>query len=132
LAEGILKSKVNPETVFVDSAGTAGYHTNKPPDSRSIEVAHTYGIDISKQRCRKFSSVDFERFDFIYVMDKENYNNVLKLSSTEAQQNKVRFLLSEIDGSDNEVPDPYYGGKDGFETVFKIIESACKQIAKRL
>jgi protein-tyrosine phosphatase len=132
LAEGILQSKVNPETVFVDSAGTASYHTNKPPDSRSIDVALTHGIDISAQRCRKFNTTDFETFDLIYVMDKENYNNVLKMSSIKAQRNKVRLLLSEIDGKDNEVPDPYYGGKDGFEKVFKMIDNACEQIVKRL
>lgn len=132
LAQGILQSKVNPNTVFVDSAGTGGYHTNKPPDPRSIEVAHTYGINISKQRCRQFSRMDFEAFDIIYVMDKENYKNVLKMSRTKAEQNKVRLLLSEIDGRDNEVPDPYYGGKDGFEKVFKMIDHACEHIVKQL
>lgn len=130
LAEGILQSKVNPEHIFVDSAGTAGYHINNPPDSRSIEVASRFGIDISQQRCRKFGSMDFETFDIIYAMDKENYSNILKLSRTEAHHNKVRLLLNEIDGSDNEVPDPYYGGKDGFEKVFQLIDTACEQIAK--
>ncbi len=131
LAEGILQNKVNPEHVFVDSAGTAGYHTNNPPDARSIEVAQKYGIDISKQRCRKFSIKDFEKFDVIYTMDKENHENILKLSSSEAHQGKVRLLLSEIDGSNSEVPDPYYGGRDGFEKVFQMIDSACEHIAKR-
>lgn len=131
LAEGILQNKVNPEDVFVDSAGTAGYHTNNPPDSRSIEVAHRYGIDISKQRCRQFSIKDFEKFDVIYTMDKENHENILKQSSSEAHQSKVRLLLSVIDGSNSEVPDPYYGGKDGFEKVFQMIDNACEHIAKR-
>ncbi|MFT6934997.1 MAG: protein-tyrosine phosphatase [Maribacter sp.] len=132
LAEGILKSIVNPEDVFVDSAGTGGYHIGNPPDPRSIEVAKINGIDISKQICRKFNTRDFDRFDVIYAMDNENYNNIIKLGSNVTHQNKVRFLLSETDGSDKEVPDPYYDGKNGFEQVFQMIEVACKHIAKRL
>jgi protein-tyrosine phosphatase len=132
LAEGILKSIVNPEDVFVDSAGTGGYHIGNPPDPRSIEVAKINGIDISKQICRKFNTRDFDRFDVIYAMDNENYNNIIKLGSNVTDQNKVRFLLSETDGSDKEVPDPYYDGKNGFEQVFQMIEVACKHIAKRL
>lgn len=132
LAEGILKSKVDPNTVIVDSAGTAGYHTGNPPDSRSITVAKKYGIDISAQVCRKFSSIDFDTFDFIYVMDKSNYRDIIQLSNSIEHTAKVRLLLSEIDGSKKEVPDPYYGGEDGFEHVFNLIDAACNQIVKRL
>jgi protein-tyrosine phosphatase len=132
LAEGILKSIVNPEDVFVDSAGTGGYHIGKSPDPRSIDVSKSNGIDISNQICRKFNTRDFDRFDIIYAMDKENFNSIINLGSNLTQQNKVRLLLSEADGSDHEVPDPYYGGEDGFEKVFQIIEGACKQIAKLL
>lgn len=131
LAEGILKSKVNPKNVFVDSAGTAGYHLDNEPDPRSIEVAKKNGIDISKQRCRKFAVEDFDAFDVIYTMDMENFNNILKLSRSSVDDNKIRLLLSEIDGSTKEVPDPYYGGSDGFDEVFHLIDSACEQIAKR-
>ena len=132
LAEGILKSIVNPEDVFVDSAGTGGYHIGNSPDPRSIDVAKSNGIDISNQICRKFSTPDFDRFDVIYAMDNENYNTIIKLGNNLTLQNKVRLLLSETNGSDNEVPDPYYGGEDGFEKVFQMIEGACKHIAKRL
>lgn len=131
LAEGILRTKVNNQNVFVDSAGTAGYHLNNSPDPRSIEVAKKYGIDISRQRCRKFIIQDFDTFDVIYTMDVENYNNILKLSRSSTDENKIRLLLSEIDGSQKEVPDPYYGGADGFDTVFQMIDKACEQIAKR-
>ena len=72
LAEGILASKVDSNLVLVDSAGTAGYHIGNPPAPRSIAIALKYGIDISQQRCRKFSVSDFEDFDFIYVMDESN------------------------------------------------------------
>lgn len=131
LAEGILRTKVNNQNVFVDSAGTAGYHINNSPDPRSIEVAKKNGIDISRQRCRKFIIQDFDTFDVIYTMDVENYNNILKLSRSSTDENKIRLLLSEIDGSQKEVPDPYYGGADGFDTVFQMIDKACEQIAKR-
>ncbi|MFT5737688.1 MAG: protein-tyrosine phosphatase [Maribacter sp.] len=132
LAEGILKSIVNPEDVFVDSAGTGGYHIGHSPDPRSIDVAKSNGIDISNQICRKFNTRDFDRFDVIYAMDKENYNSIINLGSNLTQRNKVRLLVSGTDGNENEVPDPYYGGKDGFEKVFQIIEEACKHIAKLL
>ena len=132
LAEGILKSKVNPAKVYVDSAGTAGYHVGNPPDPRSISVARTHGLDISQQTCRRFSSKDFDEFDHIYVMDNSNLSNVLNLASTEYQIQKVKLLLSELDLNVQEVPDPYYGGDDGFEKVYQLINSACDIIVEKL
>lgn len=132
LAEGILKSKVNPDKVFVDSAGTAGYHVGNPPDHRSLAVARQNGLDISNQRCRKFSSIDFLEFDHIYVMDKSNFSNVMQLANTEDDRAKVKLLLEEIDFDISEVPDPYYGGADGFEKVYQMIDRACEAIAKKL
>ncbi|OQD43396.1 protein-tyrosine-phosphatase [Croceivirga radicis] len=132
LAEGIMQSKVNSENVFVDSAGTAGYHIGNAPDPRSIAVAKAHGLDISKQRCRKFQTEDFTRFDRIYVMDKSNYTNVLAKATSVEDKQKVRLLLSEIDGKTNEVPDPYYGGDDGFEKVYQLINKACDTIAQQL
>ena len=69
LAQGILESKVNPDLVYVDSAGTAGYHVGEPPDSRSIKVSLKNGVNISHQTSRKFSVIDFDAFDVIYAMD---------------------------------------------------------------
>ena len=132
LAEGILKSMVDPETVLVDSAGTAGYHVGEKPDPRSIQVAHKYGVDISQQRCRKFTADDFHSFDVIYAMDRSNYGNIIALSKTEADRKKVRLLLQESSNSHEEVPDPYYGGEDGFEHVFSLVRDACQVIAKNL
>lgn len=132
LAEGILKNKVDPAKVFVDSAGTGGYHIGEKPDSRSIDVAQIHGINISDQRCRKFSSADFEDFDLIYVMDKSNRANVLSLANSESGAKKVRLLLEVINDSPQEVPDPYYGGKDGFENVYQMIDQACTQIGDNL
>ncbi|WP_422861426.1 low molecular weight protein-tyrosine-phosphatase [Flagellimonas sp. W118] len=132
LAEGILKSKVDPSQVFVDSAGTAGYHVGNPPDERSIAVANKYGIDISTQKCRKFSKTDFRDFDYIYAMDKSNFSNIIKLANGKVDERKVKLLLDEVDLGLSEVPDPYYGGEDGFEKVYQMVDLACQVVAKRL
>ena len=132
LAEGILQSKLDSSKVYVDSAGTAGYHVGNQPDPRSIEVARKNGIDISLQRCRKFTETDFSNFDFIYVMDKGNYGDILSLAKNDAEKNKVKLLLSEISIDTNEVPDPYYGGVNGFEKVYHMIDKACEVIASKL
>ena len=132
LAEGILQSMVDPMKIFVDSAGTGGYHIGEKPDHRSIAIAQEHGIDISKQRCRKFSEDDFHEFDIIYAMDKSNYGNIIAKAKNATDVKKVRLLLIEIDGEENQVPDPYYGGPDGFENVFKMIKEACTEIIKKL
>lgn len=128
LAEGILRSKVDPENVEVDSAGTAGYHVGNPPDSRSIDTAKKYNIDISQQRCRKFKREDYFQFDYIFVMDRENYRNVIAMAPDETYIKKVKLLLDGVSGSPAEVPDPYYGGADGFEEVFQLIDQACDRL----
>lgn len=132
LAEGILKNKVDKNTIFVDSAGTGGYHIGNPPDSRSIAVARKYGIDISNQICRKLTATDLEEFDVIYAMDKSNYGNIIGLSKNKEQASKVNLLLSEVKTGNVEVPDPYYDSVDGFEKVFQMIDAACEEIAKKL
>ncbi|NJB35887.1 MULTISPECIES: low molecular weight protein-tyrosine-phosphatase [Flavobacteriaceae] len=132
LAEGILKAKVDPDKVYVDSAGTAGYHIGNAPDPRSVAVAKIHGLDISKQQCRKFIPEDFDAFNSIYVMDKSNLANVLALAKNDADRAKVKLLLSELNGPIKEVPDPYYGGDDGFEKVFQMIDEACTKIAKQI
>ena len=133
LAEGILKSKVDDAYVFVDSAGTGGWHIGELPDVRSIGIARQNKIDISDQRCRKFIADDFDDFDFIYVMDRSNLSDVLSLAKSETQRNKVKMILSVEDETDfTEVPDPYYGGERGFEEVFSLLDNACEQIAKSL
>lgn len=132
LAEGILQSKVSSD-VFVDSAGTAGYHVGNLPDKRSIAVAHKYGIDITRQRSRKFTVADFDVFDVIYAMDESNYHNIIGLSRNDEDAQKVKMILSEIDlGANDSVPDPYYGGDQGFENVYQMLDEACEIIANRI
>ena len=122
LAEGIL-SHINPD-IIVDSAGTSNYHIGNPPDSRMIETAKDYGIDISNLTARQFTSNDFDKFDKIFVMDSENYNNVVALAQNESQMEKVHYTLSD----NRNVPDPYFGGKDGFIQVYELVYDACQKI----
>ena len=133
LAEGILHSKINSDKIFVDSAGTAAYHIGNLPDKRSIAVASKYNIDITNQRARKFTVKDFDNFEFIYAMDESNYQNILMLARNIADENKVKMILNETHPKENKsVPDPYYGGKQGFENVYKMLDEACEVIASKL
>ena len=127
LAEGILRSKLDSNFI-IDSAGTGGWYAGESPDQRSIETAKLHGFDISYQRARKFSITDFDLFDYIYVMDQSNYKDVLNLAPNEVAKEKVALIL----GDSKEVPDPYYGGQEGFESVYYLIDQACEDIAKNL
>lgn len=132
LAEGILRSKIS-DNIIVDSAGTAGYHIGNPPDPRSVDVAKKHGLDISHQKCRQFTVSDFDEFDFIYVMDSSNYSNVIALARNENDSKKVKLILNESYPNKNlEVPDPYYGGQQGFENVYQMLDLACDQIVSKL
>ena len=133
LAEGILKSKVDANTVFVDSAGTAAYHVGNKTDERSIDVAEKYGLNIKNQKARKFVVKDFDEFDVIYAMDESNYKNILLLARNVEDEQKVKMILNETHPNKNlSVPDPYYGGNQGFENVYKMLDEACNLIAKKL
>ena len=126
LAEGILKSKLD-DNYFVDSAGTINYHEGNGPDERSVKTAFKNGIDISKQKSRPIKKSDLDEFDLIFCMDKNNYKDVLQLAD-DTQKHKVRLILDD----ELEVPDPYYGGIDGFEDVFQLLDKACDILASQL
>ncbi len=132
LAQGILESKVDDNKVFVDSAGTSGWHDGKLPDQRSIKVAANSGIDITQQKSRKFTIKDFDKFDIIYAMDSSNKRNILALARNESDRNKVKLILNEISPENLEVPDPYYGEGDGFVKVYNMLEEACEIIASKI
>lgn len=133
LAEGILSSKLPKDKFIVDSAGTGNYHIDKNPDHRSIAVAKKNGIDISNQKGRQFSSKDFDNFDYIYVMDTSNYVNVIEYAKNETHKNKVQLILNSLFPNENvDVPDPYYGLQNGFETVFEMLDATCSIIANQL
>lgn len=128
LAEGILQSKVNSDLVFVDSAGTSGWHVGELPDQRSILIAEQNGIDLTNQQSRKFTTNDFDRFDLIYAMDTSNYNDILSLSRNKTDKSKVHFILR----NKKNVPDPYYGGDNGFKNVFDMLNEACDYIVNEV
>jgi protein-tyrosine phosphatase len=130
LAEGILKSKA--KNIEVDSAGTAGYHIGKQPDFRSIDIAKKYDIDLTSQRARQFSTRDFDDFDKIYVMDNDNYSKIIGLARSQEDMDKVDLILNEIYPKEyKSVPDPYYGGDEGFQNIYNLLETSCEVIAKK-
>ena len=125
LAEGIMRSKLSSTHFFIDSAGTSGFHSGNAPDSRSIEVAQKNGLDISQQKSRPFRAYDLEEFDVIFVMDKSNYRDVIRHVQNEDERQKVKLILNYLNSEKEEVPDPYYGGKNGFDHVYNLLEEAC-------
>lgn len=132
LAEGILRSKLS-NNYTVDSAGTGGWHAGELPDNRSMEIAQKHGLDISNQRARKFTINDFDAFDLIYAMDKSNYDNIIQLAPNEQSKKKVHLILNELYPNENkDVPDPYYGGLNGFEKVYNMLNDACDVIVKKI
>lgn len=127
LAEGILQSKL-PENFIVESAGTIDMHEGKKPDHRSISTAKNYNIDISKQKSRHFSSKDFQDYDHIYCMDRNNLEDVLSLATNEMQRSKASLILE----NNQEVPDPYWGEMNDFDTVYQLLDKACEKISHHL
>ena len=133
IAEGIMASKLPENTFLVDSCGTGNWHVGNQPDLRSISVSSKNGLDISKQKCRQFITSDFDTFDYIYVMDKSNYKDIIALSNNENQKSKVKIILNELFPNENrDVPDPYFGLENGFEFVYEMLDETCEVIAKKL
>jgi protein-tyrosine phosphatase len=133
LAEGILSLKGKRLKLEVDSAGTAAYHIGEKPDLRSIEIANKYTIDLKQQRARQFSRADFDKFDIIYAMDTNNYAHLISLASTETERNKIRMILNEINPKAYQsVPDPYYGGENGFQDIYNMLDKACDKIIQNI
>lgn len=133
LAEGILASKLPKEDFLVDSAGTGNWHVGSAPDKRSIQVAKNHQVAIHQQKARQFKVSDFDTFDHIFVMDLQNYQEVVKLAPTPTHAAKVQLLLDVLfPGEKVEVPDPYYGNDRDFEHVYELLEDACNLLAKQL
>lgn len=133
MAEGILKTKIDGLNIEVDSAGTSAYHEGENPDSRAVHTLRKKGINISNLVARQFTVADFDQFDLIFTMDSSNYRNVLEMARDEADREKVRMLVNELyPGSDGEVPDPYFGGSQGFEDVYQLLDEATDKLLFRL
>lgn len=129
LAEGIMRQLVKEQQLDweIASAGTGAWHIGKAPDQRSISVAKNAGYDISEQRARLFNSSLFDVYDYIFVMDKNNYKEVMKHAKNDAHRDKVNYFLADY----GEVLDPYHHNHL-FEPVFEEIEARCKRIIKNL
>ena len=135
MADGLLRIKAEEQglDITVDSAGTGAYHAGEAPDKRMRETATNRGIDISMLRARQFEFEDFEDFDLIYAMDGSNYRHIIAMAESEDHKTKVKMILNETHpGSDMGVPDPYYGGDQGFEEVFNLLDDACNVIIEKL
>jgi protein-tyrosine phosphatase len=128
LAEGIMQDLSDKNNLGweIDSAGTGNWHVGQGPDRRSTRIALERGVPISHQVCRQFRQSDFEEFDHIYVMDKNNLSDVVAMAPNKQAADKVKLLLG-----DKEVPDPYYDDAQ-FAPVFDLIEDGCKKIVKEL
>ncbi|GAK33504.1 protein-tyrosine-phosphatase [Iodidimonas nitroreducens] len=132
MAEGIFRarleasglSKQDRALIQIDSAGTLGYHADSPPDRRAIALAKSRGIDISGQRARKVSAQDFKRFDYLLAMDRDNLH-ILQDMAPEGLSHRASLILSFApDVALDEVPDPYYGGEQGFLRCYQLIDEA--------
>jgi protein-tyrosine phosphatase len=112
--------------IICDSAGTSSYHIGSPPDRRMTAAATKRGIKL-QGRARQFQPLDFEKFDLILAMDKQNYQDILYLDRQDQYQDKVRLICDFATSfPDREVPDPYYGGSQGFEYVIDLLLDACQ------
>ncbi|MBA2375100.1 MAG: low molecular weight protein-tyrosine-phosphatase [Rubrobacteraceae bacterium] len=128
--EELVKREALDDEIFADSAGTGTWHLGHPPDERAAESALRRGLDISSQKARRLSPDDFDRFDYVLTMDKENFRKVSSMASGEAE---VRpFLDYAKDSPESEVPDPYFGGGRGFERVLDLVEEASEGLLEEI
>ena len=135
LADALLRQKVKDQNldITVDSCGTSAFHIGNPPDKRTQENALKHGLNMSFLRARQFVQSDFQEFDWIFVMDRENEYNVLQLANSEEDRAKVRLLLQLIpEEKYTEVPDPYYGGNQGFELVYQLLDKATDAVLEEI
>lgn len=132
LAEGILRQKIAENNLdwTVDSAGTGGWHVLEPPHKLSQKVAKLHGGDISDLRGRQFLKSDMDAFDHIFVMDKQNYQDVQYIAGNSWNPNKVHMILSFTrSGMDADVPDPWFDNTiQAFENVYQMLDKACDNI----
>jgi protein-tyrosine phosphatase len=137
-AEGVLRRLVRDEglegEVEIDSAGTGGWHVGESPDTRAAEAARRRGIELDGS-ARQFAAADFDRFDLILAMDTENRRELERIAPDDEARSKVR-LFREFDpasnGGDLDVPDPYFGGEQGFEHVLDLTEAAARGLLDEL
>jgi protein-tyrosine phosphatase len=134
-AQGVLESLVEQaaltDVILIDSAGTHAYHVGEPPDERATRAAARRGIDLSRQRARRVEAADFARFDYVLAMDSTNLDDLLH-SCPDEHRAKVRLFLDFAAAGVSEVPDPYYGGPQGFERVLDLVDDAARGLLVEL
>ena len=136
-AEAVMLDLVNKAAlgaaIEVDSAGTAGYHAGDRPDTRAAATARRRGIEL-RGRARQFQAKDYDRFDYVLAMDQSNFDDLMELAGSAGARNKLHLLRSFDAKSPRgaSVPDPYYGGDDGFEQVLDICTAACAGLLERV
>lgn len=135
-AEGVLRHRLAEAAadlpVTIDSAGTHGYHVGHPPDSRAIEAAGSRGIDLTGIRSRLVTQDDFQTFDLVLAMDRDNLSHLESLCPQDHRSRLGLFLHYAADAPVEEVPDPYYGGLNGFEKVLDLVEEAADGLIREL
>jgi protein-tyrosine phosphatase len=129
-AQGVFEHLVEHQgltsLITIDSAGTHAYHVGEPPDGRATQAARKRGIDLGRQRARRVTEDDFQDFDYVLAMDRNNYDDLMLLCPP-AHRPKLHLFLEFATGmTEDEVPDPYYGGITGFERVLDLIEQAAQ------
>lgn len=135
-ADGVMRDVVEKAglsaRIEIDSAGTEGWHSGKLPDQRMRQAASTRGITLD-HRARQFKAVDLERFDLILAMDRDNERNIRALDRENRHAAKIRLFCDFCtDHAEREVPDPYYGGPEGFEHVLDLIEDGCEGLLREV
>lgn len=127
MAEGILRARAQERglTVFTDSAGTSDNHVGEAPDPRAQAAMRRHGMDIADLRARQFQADDLHRFDLILAMDASNLRNILRVDRNAASSSKVKLIMDLVpDHPQREVPDPYFGGDEGFDQVHRQLDTA--------
>lgn len=135
MAEGIMREKLKASDLDLelDSCGTGDYHEGENPDPRAQKEMEQRGVDISDLVARGFEDEDFERFDLILTMDEDNYERILERARNEEERKKVDMILNRLpDTRGSSVPDPYFGAKDGFRTVFELLDRSTDALIKEL
>ncbi len=129
-AEGVFRHIVEQEgladDIHIDSAGTHAYHVGEQPDQRAQQTAHSRGIDLSQQSARKVRNDDFSQFDYVLAMDNDNHAILARMCPPDKDECLSLFLDFAESRQESEVPDPYYGGPQGFEHVFDLVEDASR------
>lgn len=136
MAHGVLETRIVKERLeeqlAVDSAGTHGYHVGHPPDPRAQATARTRGYEIAGQQARQLSDADFHAFDYILTMDDDNFHIARALQPPQARARLHRFMEFAPLRQEREVPDPYYGGPDGFQHVLTLVEEGVEGLLEHL